>query len=102
VGPRGGTEGEQQRWVQIDPIPDSGPPGSNRGLSPVARVAQILEVAREILEPEQLAAIRLRLEDLDFATIAERLGLEGPKAAQDLIRAAHFRLREHYAEERQT
>jgi hypothetical protein len=102
VGPRGGAEGEKQRWVQLDPMPDSGPPGSTRELSPVVRVAQVLAVAAGILTPEQLAAIQLRLVDLDSTKIAEQLGLASQKEAEDLIRAAHWRLREHYAKDPET
>jgi hypothetical protein len=85
-----------------EPMPDPGPPGPASDLSPVVKVAQILAVAAEILTPEQLAAIQLRLEDLGSTKIAERLGLPGEKEAEDLIRAAQWCLLEHYAEDRET
>jgi len=85
------------KWVEQGTLPsdsrlDGGrPPVTNQGTA-----LAMLRFAYDNLPAEQVAAVELWILQKSFAEMAQELGLESPKAAERVLRAALERLRRQF------
>ncbi len=86
-------------WVAPGTLPnDSRLGGSRPGMTNRGAALTMLRYAYETLPKDQIGALELWIINATYADMADKLGLDTPKDAERLVRAALERLRRHFRE----